>query len=426
MQHLDITLADFRDVSGLTLKDRLCGYYRWQSARRRDGSWAYDKTLHSAPLPNSSMVDGCGRHVKGPNYCSQDYLSLAKHDSIREAAISALDEFGAHSAGSSALLGNTLISRKLEAELAEFLGYEHVLLFPTGWAAGYGVVKSLVRSDDWIVMDALTHACLQGGARAATPKVASVPHLDSDAFERRLARIRAKYPCSLVLAVTESIFSMDSDTPDLRRFLDICRKYDAVSLVDVAHDLGCLGPRGLGHLEFQNAVGCPDLLIGSFSKTFASNGGFVAMKDAATKEYLKMYSCPQTFSNALSPIQVAIVRAALRIVKSAEGASRREQLYGNSEYLRSLLIRNGFACLGGPSAIVPVLLGQDGPARVLWQTLSSNGIASNLVEFPGVAINRARIRLQVQSSHTKEDADFFVKALTAARDAIIRRDCAVF
>src|SRR5215470_710416 len=206
MQHLDITLADFRELSGLTLKDRLCGYYGWQSARRRDGSWAYDKTLHSAPLPNSSMVDGCGRHVKGPNYCSQDYLSLAKHDCIREAAITALHEFGAHSAGSSALLGNTLILRKLEAELAEFLGYEHVLLFPTGWAAGYGVVKCLVRSDDWVVMDALNHACLQEGARAATPKVASLPHLDNDAFERRLARIRAKYPSSLVLAVTESIF----------------------------------------------------------------------------------------------------------------------------------------------------------------------------------------------------------------------------
>jgi len=271
-------------------------------------------------------------------------------------------------------------------------------------------------------MDALNHACLQEGARAATPKVASVPHLDNDAFERRLARIRAKYPSSLVLAVTESIFSMDSDTPDLRRFLDICRKYDAVSLVDVAHDLGCLGPRGLGHLEVQNAVSCPDLLIGSFSKTFASNGGFVAMKDAATKEYLKMYSCPQTFSNALSPIQVAIVRAALRIVTSGEGARRREQLYGNSEYLRSLLTGNGFICLGGPSAIVPVLLGQDGPARVLWQTLSSNGIASNLVEFPGVAVNRARIRLQVQSSHTREDADFFVKKLAAARDSIIKGD----
>jgi glycine C-acetyltransferase len=418
MQDRGATLADFREISGLTLNERLGGYYRWQSARRADGSWAYDKTLHSAPLPNSSIVDGCGRRITGPNYCSQDYLSLTTHDSIKEAAISALEDFGVHSAGSSALLGNTMISRQLEAELAEFLGYEHVLLFPTGWAAGYGVTKGLVRSNDWVVMDALNHACLQEGARAATPNVASVPHLDNDAFEGRLARIRAKHPRSFVLAVTESVFSMDSDTPNFRRFLDICHRYKAVSLVDVAHDLGCLGRSGLGQLELQNAVGYPDLLIGSFSKTFASNGGFVAMKNAATKEYLKMYSCPQTFSNALSPIQVAIVRAALRIATSGEGARRREQLYENSRYLRSQLTQNGFTCLGEPSAIVPVFLGPDGPARVLWQELSNNGVASNLVEFPGVAINAARIRMQVQSAHTNEDADSFVKGLVAAQDSI--------
>jgi 7-keto-8-aminopelargonate synthetase-like enzyme len=418
MPHRGTTLADFRKISGVTLNERLGDYHRWQSARRTDGSWAYDKTLNSAPLPNSSMVDGCGRDIKGPNYCSQDYLSLARHDAIREAAVSALNDFGVHSAGSTALLGNTLISRRLEAELADFLGYEHVLLFPTGWAAGYGVVKGLVRPDDWVVMDALSHACLQEGARGATPNVASVPHLDNDAFESRLARIRARRPRSFILAVTESVFSMDSDMPDFQRFLDICRRYEAVSLVDVAHDLGCLGPSGLGQLKVQNVVGCPDLLIGSFSKTFASNGGFVAMKDAATKEYLKMYSCPQTFSNALSPIQVAIVRAALRIVASAEGDRRRQRLYDNTRYLRSLLIRNGFVCLGEPSAIVPVLLGEDGRARLLWQTLSNNGIASNLVEFPGVAINGARIRMQVQSGHNNENADYFVKELTAARASV--------
>jgi 7-keto-8-aminopelargonate synthetase-like enzyme len=417
MPHQATTLADFREISGVTLDERLRDYYTWQSTRRTDGSWAYDKTLNSAPLPNSSMVDGCGRVIKGPNYCSQDYLSLAHHYAIREAAVSALNDFGVHSAGSTALLGNTLMSRRLEAELAEFLGYEHVLLFPTGWAAGYGIVKGLVRPDDWVVMDVLSHACQQEGARGATTHVASVPHLDNNGFESRLARIRARHPRSFILAVTESVFSMDSDTPDFQRFLDICRRYEAVSLVDVAHDLGCLGPGGLGQLKVQKVVPCPDLLIGSFSKTFASNGGFVAMKDAATKEYLKMYSCPQTFSNALSPIQVAIVRAALRIVTSAEGDRRRRRLYDNIQYLRSLLIQNGFVCLGLPSAIVPVLLGEDGPARLLWQRLSNNGIASNLIEFPGVAINGARIRMQVQCAHNNEDANYFVKKLTAARDS---------
>jgi len=423
MQNRGITLACFREISGLTLNERLGGYYRWQSARRKDGSWAYDKTLHSAPLPNSTMVDGCGRHIEGPNYCSQDYLSLANHDFIKQAATAAIDDLGVHSAGSSALLGNTSISRQLEAELAEFVGYPHVLLFPTGWAAGYGVVKGLVRPDDWVVMDALSHACLQEGARAATPNVVSFPHLDNTAFERRLSRIRAKHPRAFILAITETVFSMDSDTPDLRGFLGICRKYEAASLVDVAHDLGCLGPNGLGQLELQGAAGGPDLLIGSFSKTFASNGGFVAMKEPAITEYLKMYSSPQTFSNALSPVQVAVVRAALAITKSGEGAVRREQLYENSIYLRAQLARNGFTCLGEPSAIVPVFLGQDGPARALWETLSNNGVASNLVEFPGVATNRARIRMQVQSAHTRADADYFVKELATARDYIERGAC---
>jgi len=295
MQRTSISLADFREITGTTISERVAGYYGWQSTRRSDGTWAYDKTLQSAPLPVSKVVDGCGRRFEGPNYCSQDYLSLASHEAIKEAAINAIQQLGVHSAGSSALLGNTAISRQLEDELADFVNYEHLLLFPTGWAAGYGVIKGLVRPDDWVIMDALSHACLQEGAKAATRNIVSVPHLDNEAFEKRLARIRASHPHSFILAITETVFSMDSDTPDFHRFLDICRSYGAVSLVDVAHDLGCLGFNGRGQLEIQNAIGGPDILIGSFSKTFASNGGFIATKAAATKEYLKNVLLPPDF-----------------------------------------------------------------------------------------------------------------------------------
>jgi len=422
MQCTSISLADFREITGTTISERVDGYYDWQSTRRNDGTWAYDKTLQSAPLPVSKIVDGCGRRFEGPNYCSQDYLSLASHEAIKEAAITAIQQLGVHSAGSSVLLGNTTISRQLEDELADFVNYEHVLLFPTGWAAGYGVVKGLVRPDDWVIMDVLSHACLQEGAKAATSNIVSVPHLDNEAFEKRLARIRASHPHSFILAITETVFSMDSDTPDFHGFLDICRSYGAVSLVDVAHDLGCLGSTGRGQLEIQNAIGGPDILIGSFSKTFASNGGFIATKAAAAKEYLKMYSCPQTFSNALSPIQAAIVRAALHIVRSAEGSQRRERLYNNSRYLRSQLVQNGFTCLGEPSAIVPVFLGPDAPGLALWRNLSNRGVAANFVEFPGVAVNRSRIRMQVQSAHTNAHADRFVKELVAARECLLEAD----
>jgi glycine C-acetyltransferase len=170
MQQPSMSLADFREIAGATLAERVQPYHKWAVSRRGDGTWAFDKTLHGAPLPRSSVVDGCGRRFEGPNYCSQDYLSLASHPSIKRAVVAAIEEFGVHSAGSSALLGNTGLSRELEAELADFIRYEHVLLYPTGWAAGYGVIKGLVRPGDWVVMDALSHACLQEGARAATPK----------------------------------------------------------------------------------------------------------------------------------------------------------------------------------------------------------------------------------------------------------------
>ena len=208
---------------------------------------------------------------------------------------------------------------------------------------------------------------------------------------------------------------MNSDTADLRAYLDVCREFGAATLVDVAHDLGCLGADGLGRLSEHNVMGEPDLLIGSFSKTFASNGGFIATKIPAVKEYLKMYSGPQTFSNALSPIQIGVVRAALAIVRSEEGARRRRRLLENSIHLRDRLTEAGFLCMGEPSAIVPVFLGADAPGRALWRALSNRGVASNFVEYPGVATNRARIRLQVQSAHTKEHADIFVTELEAAR-----------
>jgi glycine C-acetyltransferase len=410
-----ISLADFRELTGSSLGQRVAPYYEWQSSRRLEGTWVYDKTLRGAPLPECSLIDGCGRQLEGANYCSQDYLSLSSHEAVKDAAKAALAEFGCHSAGSSALLGNTSISRKLERELAAFVGYDHVLLFPTGWAAGYGVVKALVRPGDWVVTDALSHACLQEGARAATSNVASFPHLDNTAFEKRLSRIRASHPDAFILAITEALFSMDSDTPDLRRFAEICDAYRAVSLVDVAHDLGCLAENGGGQLENQRIEGVPDLLIGSFSKTFASNGGFITTKDFKVKEYLKMYSCPQTFSNALSPVAAAVVFAALQIVRSAEGTERRRRLLQNSVFLREKLTAVGFECLGEASAIVPVFLGSDQPGRMLWKALSDLGVASNFVEYPGVATNRSRLRLQLQCAHTESQAEHFVHKLAQAR-----------
>jgi 7-keto-8-aminopelargonate synthetase-like enzyme len=193
---------------------------------------------------------------------------------------------------------------------------------------------------------------------------------------------------------------MDADAPDLRRMQALARQHGALLMVDVAHDLGCLGAGGGGQLALQGLLGQVDLVMGSFSKTFASNGGFVACHDRAIKEYLRFYAAPNTFSNALSPVQVAIIRACVAIVRSAEGDERRERLMRAILALRGALTEHGITVLGHPSPIVPVMLGPDGLARVASREMSQAGLLANLVEYPAVSLNSARLRMQVMADHT--------------------------
>ena len=200
------------------------------------------------------------------------------------------------------------------------------MLYPTGWAAGYGVIKALVGPGDHVVMDGLSHACLQEGARSATANVHLHGHLDVESARRHLKSVRARDAEAGILVVTESLFSMDSDTPNLAALQQLCREFEATLLVDVAHDLGAIGEGGRGFIGAQDMMGKIDIVMGSFSKTFASNGGFVSCNSPAVKQYLKFYGCSATFSNAMSPTQAAIVAKAFAIIQSDKGRDLRWRL----------------------------------------------------------------------------------------------------
>jgi glycine C-acetyltransferase len=208
---------------------------------------------------------------------------------------------------------------------------------------------------------------------------------------------------------------MDSDTPDLGALQSLCREFNATLVVDVAHDLGCLGDDGRGHLGIQNMLGKVDLVMGSFSKTFASNGGFVACKSRAVKEYLRFYSAPATFSNALSPVQAATIMKAFEIVDSNEGREQREALMANILSLRHQLREAGLEYYGDPSAIVCVKMGTEGLARLVSKRLPELGLIANLVEFPAVPKGAARIRMQVMANHTEQNIADAVQVLKTAR-----------
>lgn len=408
------SMKDFRHLPGSNLLDRVSAFYEWQEARRAIGVWPLGRSTEQGAFSRCTARTDDGELFAGVNFASQDYLSLNSHPEILETAIQAMRDYGVHSAGSPALVGNTSLSIALEAKIGEFLGYDHVALFPTGWAAGFGVIKGLVRQSDHVVMDALSHACLQEGAQAATRNIHLFRHNLVDHARSKLEAIRARDTENGILIVTESLFSMDSDTPDIRALQELAREFDATLLVDVAHDLGNLGPTGRGFIEIQGMLGEVDVVMGSFSKTFASNGGFVAAKGRAIKEYMRYYSSPNTFSNALSPASAAIVGTAFDIVSSPEGAELRGRLMHNIQMLRKMLTGCGMETYGDPSAIVCVKMGTEALARLVARRLPALGMLANLVEFPAVPKGQARFRLQVMANHSMHDIVDAVHRLSAA------------
>jgi 7-keto-8-aminopelargonate synthetase-like enzyme len=409
------SMRDFRVPGGADLLGRTQGFFRWQDLRRQNGLWPFSRATEDGPRTVCSAQDDSGNKMRGVNFASQDYLSLSSHPAIKAAAIETIERCGVHSAGSPALVGNTSHSVALERKIANFIEMEHVALYPTGWAAGFGVVKGLVRSADHVVMDMLSHSCLQEGASAATNNVHVFRHLDNDYCRNVLAKIRAKDKENGILVITEALFSMDSDTPDLASLQTLCHEFNATLVVDVAHDLGCLGNNGRGHIGMQNMLGKVDVVMGSFSKTFASNGGFVACKSRAVKEYLRFYSAPLTFSNALSPVQAATILKAFDIVDSIEGHVLRLELLANVLLLRRELTEAGLEFYGDPSAIVCVKLGSEGLARLVSRQLPALGLVANLVEFPAVPKGAARIRMQVMANHTEQNICDAVRILKTAK-----------
>jgi 7-keto-8-aminopelargonate synthetase-like enzyme len=408
------SLRDFKAPSGAHLLERICGFFAWQDLRRSHNLWPYAKSTATAPTTHCSARSDRGDDIRGVNFASQDYLSLSSHPEIKEAAIQAVHDYGVHSAGSAALLGNTRHSLDLERTISDFLGGHEIVLYPTGWSAGFAAVQGVVRPNDHVVLDVLAHSCLQEGARAATQNVHFHGHLNIEGLERRLQRIRAIDKENGVLVVTESLFSMHSDTPDIAALRAVCDQYGAFLLVDCAHDFGCIGEDGLGHVGLQHMVDKVDIIIGSFSKTFASNGGFIAVKSRAVAEYLKYFSATQTFSNALSPVQAAVALKAFEIVRSEEGRRRRRSLMNNILYMRREMAKVGLEALGDPSAIVPVRVGAEGLARIAARELASLGAIANLVEYPAVPQGGARFRVQVMADHTQDDVDVLIRLMQQA------------
>jgi 7-keto-8-aminopelargonate synthetase-like enzyme len=237
-----------------------------------------------------------------------------------------------------------------------------------------------------------------------------------------VASIRARDKANGILVITEGLFSMDSDVPDLPALQALCHEYGATLLVDVAHDLGALGPGGGGVIAAQGMLGKIDIVMGAFSKTFASNGGFVAVHSRAAKRHLQLTAGPHMFSNALSPVQAAVILACIEIVRSEEGEQLRADLMRNVALMRQLLTDAGHHCMGVPSAIVPVLVGSEPVSRLVGKLLFRQSVFANQVEFPGVPLGASRLRLQLMANHNSNQVR---RAATVIDQSIARSSAAL-
>jgi glycine C-acetyltransferase len=414
--------AQFAQPRGPDLLARTSPLESWQAARASHGVWQYSRALDGAPQPIASIQDEAGNAARGVNFASQDYLSLASHPAIFDAAARALRDAGPHSAGSAVLLGNTKASLLLEQAIAELVQTAHVALFPTGWGAAFGAITAFVQGADHVVIDQFAHASLRQGASAATGNIHVNRHLDAAHVRELVAGIRAKDTANGILVVTEGLFSMDSDTPDIAALQAICHELNATLLVDVAHDLGALGPGGGGCIAAQGMLGKIDIVMGAFSKTFSSNGGFVAVGRRAAKRHLQLYAGPHMFSNALSPVQSAVILACIDIVRSEEGEQLRTDLLRNVTLMRQLLGDAGHRCMGMPSAIVPVLIGSEPVSRLVGKLLFRQSVFVNQVEFPGVPLGASRLRLQLMANHNSQQIK---RAATVIDQSITRAGAAL-
>lgn len=397
-------VATFLAPQGADVLGRLGGYSDWRTARHSHAAWPYERTNRSVVGPEGTFGHN-GNRTTVTSFGFQDYLSLSRHPQVIDATIEAVRQFGPHSASAPFWQGNSTLTDDVCGLLTEFTSLPHIVLFPTGWSAGFGVIQALVRPYDHVVYDRLSHACLQNGLHSSSQNLHGFRHNDLDHVRSILAEIRANDDDNGILVVTESLFSLDADYPDLTLLQDICHEFGARLLVDSAQDLGAVGPKGSGNLGVQGLNGKVDIQCGSFSKTFAHIGGFVACHTPEVEHHIRVFASTYMFSNAPTPPGLAAAREAMLIARSDEGDRRRERLMRNSLHFRAGMEAHGFQCLGAPGPFVPVSVADASLGARMGTELMKRGVAVNLVEFPAVKLGTARFRFQLMSDHTAAQLD---------------------
>jgi len=339
---------------------------------------------------------------------SNSYLGLTNHPRIKEAAKKAIDKYGTGCAGSRFLNGTLDIHIELEKKLAAFVGKDEALCYSTGFQVNLGVVSVLAGRNDYILLDELDHASLIEGSRLSFSKVLKFAHNDMVSLEKKLMTCEKD---AVKIIVVDGIFSMEGDMVKLPEVVALAEKYNAEIMIDDAHSLGVIGKNGSGTASHFGLTDKVDLIMGTFSKSFASLGGFIAA-DKEVINYIKHNSRSLIFSASMTPASVATVLEAIDIMN--EEPERIERLWENTKYALEGFKSLGFNTGKSESPIIPLFIGDDIKALTLTKILLDDGVFINPVVSPAVPKEDSLIRYSLMATHTKEQVDISIEKIFKA------------
>jgi 8-amino-7-oxononanoate synthase len=390
--------VDIQTLQQVALLDK-CRHFTRAREVQAAGLYPYFKPI-SESEDTVVVIEGQKRLMLGSN----NYLGLTHHPKVLEAASRALSRYGSGCTGSRFLNGTLDLHEQLEHALAEFTGKESCLVFSTGYQANLGLISGLVGRGEVVYLDKLDHASIVDGAKMSYGDTERFNHGDLAALERKMDRGLSGRGAMIVV---DGVYSMEGDIADVPGLVRVARKFGAVLAVDDAHSIGVLGPNGDGTAAHFGLTEEVDIIAGTFSKSLASIGGFVAAPESVI-HYLRHHCRPLMFTASLPPANTAGVLAALEVLQ--QQPERRERLWANTRRLQE-----GFRTLGfdiGPTEtpIVPVLVGAMEKTFLMWRKLFDAGVFTNPVAPPAVAPTQCRLRTSLMATHTFDQIDYALDA----------------
>lgn len=375
-----------------------CYAFTLDEVAKAMGMYPYFRAIQKLDGPHVT-VDGRDMIMVGSN----NYLGLTTHPKVRAAALKALQDYGTSCSGSRFLNGTLEMHEELEASLAAFVGKKAAQVFTTGFLTNQGVIAPLIGRSDTVVIDRLVHASILDGVRLSFGKVRRFKHNDVESLRKNL---EASANSEGILVIVDGVYSMEGNLAALPDIAKVSKEFGARVMVDDAHGLGVLGATGRGTLEHFGLTDEVDLVMGTFSKSFASLGGFIA-GDPKVISYIKHHSRAFIFSAAMPPSAIAAVQAALEVIETEPEI--RERLWENTRFLLSSVRELGYETGPTETPIVPIIVGDDFRTALLWKRLFEEGLFTNCVISPGVMPGQQRIRMCLMATHEREDLEKVVE-----------------